>query len=86
MRIDEETGQLLRELWAIVEPKLPTILDGFYRHVTSEPKLAALVGSNIPRLKAAQGGHWAKLFAGTFDPAYMDGVRTIGLVHNKIGL
>ena len=86
MRIDEETGRMLRELWVIVEPKLPTILDGFYRHVTSEPKLAALIGNGIPRLKAAQGGHWAKLFTGTFDAAYMDGVRTIGLVHNKIGL
>jgi hypothetical protein len=41
MRIDEETGRMLRELWVIVEPKLPTILDGFYRHVTSEPNLAA---------------------------------------------
>lgn len=86
MRIDDETGTMLRELWVIVEPKLPTILDGFYRHVTSEPKLAALIGNGIPRLKAAQGGHWAKLFTGTFDAAYMDGVRTIGLVHNKIGL
>ena len=86
MRIDKETGPLLRELWTIVEPKLPMILDGFYRHVTSEPRLAALVGNDVPRLTAAQGSHWAKLFSGTFDAAYMDGVRTIGLVHNRIGL
>ncbi len=86
MRISEETGVLLREFWKVVEPKLPQILEGFYRHVTGEPQLAALVGSNVPRLKAAQGGHWAKLFAGNFDASYMDGVRTIGLVHNRIGL
>jgi methyl-accepting chemotaxis protein len=86
MRIDGETGALLREFWKIVEPALPTILDGFYRHVTSEPRLARLLGTQIPRLKTAQGTHWGRLFNGRFDEAYINGVRTIGLVHNKIGL
>ena len=86
MRIDGETGALLREFWKVVEPALPTILDGFYRHVTSEPRLARLLGTQIPRLKVAQGTHWGRLFNGRFDDAYINGVRTIGLVHNKIGL
>lgn len=86
MRIDAETGELLREFWKIAKPALPQILDGFYQHVTSEPKLAMLVGSDIPRLKSAQGSHWERLFNGRFDCAYMDGVRRIGLMHNKIGL
>ena len=86
MRINDETSALLREFWKVVEPNLPQILEGFYRHVTSESKLAVMVGNNIPRLKSAQGGHWAKLFSGTFDASYMNGVRTIGHVHNKIGL
>ena len=86
MRIDAETGDLLREFWKIAEPALPEILEGFYRHVTGEPKLASLIGSDIPRLKSAQGSHWARLFNGRFDREYMDGVRKIGLIHNKIGL
>jgi len=86
MRINEETSSLLREFWKAVEPALPTILETFYRHVTSEPKLAQMVGNDIPRLKAAQGSHWARLFNGRFDEAYIHGVRTIGLIHNKIGL
>jgi hypothetical protein len=40
----------------------------------------------MPRLKKAQGTHWARLFNGRFDWDYMQGVRAIGLVHNKIGL
>ncbi len=86
MRIDPETGEMLREFWKVVEKALPEILEGFYGHVTKEPQLARLIGENLPRLKKAQGTHWARLFNGRFDRDYMQGVRAIGLVHNKIGL
>ncbi|WP_312015491.1 globin-coupled sensor protein [Bradyrhizobium manausense] len=86
MGITPRTGELLREFWTIAEPTVPKILDGFYRHVTSEPKLASMIGKDIPRLKTAQGTHWARLFNGRFDDEYLHGVRAIGLVHNKIGL
>ncbi|SFJ45138.1 globin-coupled sensor protein [Bradyrhizobium sp. Gha] len=86
MGITSRSGELLREFWVIAEPAVPCILDGFYRHVTSEPQLAALIGSDIPRLKTAQGTHWARLFNGRFDDEYLKGVRAIGMVHNKIGL
>lgn len=86
MRITPETSELLREFWKVIEPKLPQILEGFYRHVSAEPKLAAMLGSDIPRLKKVQGSHWARLFDGSFDADYMRGVRTIGQIHNKIGL
>ena len=76
----------LREFWKIAEPALPGILDGFYRHVTKAPQLSSLIGNDIPRLKAAQGSHWARLFNGRFDHEYMKGVRAIGMVHSKIGL
>jgi methyl-accepting chemotaxis protein len=86
MRIDASTGELLRGFWRVVEPALPGILEGFYRHVISEPRLARMIGNDIPRLSAAQGAHWSRLFNGRFDHEYMQGVRTIGLIHNKIGL
>jgi len=86
MRISNDTGIYLREFWKIVEPELPAILDAFYRHVSAEPNLARMIGNDIPRLKTAQGSHWARLFNGHFDDAYIHGVRTIGLIHNKIGL
>ena len=86
MRIDTKTGELLREFWKVVEPALPKILEGFYQHVTREAQLARMIGNDIPRLKAAQGSHWGRLFNGRFDHEYMQGVRTIGLIHNKIGL
>src|SRR5262249_16820595 len=45
-----------------------------------------MIGNDIPRLKQAQGTHWGRLFDGRFDEAYIQGVRRIGMVHNKIGL
>lgn len=86
MRIDARTGQLLRAFWTVVEPELPKLLADFYQHITEEPQLARLVGSDVPRLKTAQGKHWARLFNGRFDGDYMQGVRTIGQIHFKIGL
>ena len=86
MRVGTETGELLCEFWSVAEPALPAILDEFYRHVLSEPQLAALIGDDMRRLKTAQSSHWARLFNGRFDHDYTRGVRMIGLMHNKIGL
>ena len=86
MQINDESRRVLKDLWKFVEPALPTILEGFYRHVTAIPHLAKMLGNDIPRLKKAQGSHWERLFSGRFDDAYFNGVRAIGLVHNKIGL
>ena len=86
MSIDGETSRLLAAFWPSVETALPVLLDDFYRHVTAVPALAKLLGSDIQRLKRAQGSHWERLFSGRFDDAYFSGVNAIGLVHNKIGL
>ncbi len=86
MRINPQTGELLREFLKVLEPALPNILDGFYGHVRREPELARMIGDDVPRLKLAQSSHWRRLFDGRFDEQYIHSVRAIGLVHNKIGL
>ena len=86
LRIDQKTGAALREFWPGVEKALPEILKGFYAHLTRNPALAKLVGNQMERLQGAQSAHWARMFDGHFDGAYIQGVRTIGLVHNRIGL
>ena len=86
MGITDETRRFLGEFWKIVEPQLPDVLDGFYNHVAAVPALAKMVGHETPRLKKAQTAHWERLFSGRFDEAYFNGVKTIGLIYNKIGL
>lgn len=86
MRIDASTSETLRRFWTIAEPRFPGILDAFYAHITTEPEIAKLLGDATPRLKRAQGDHWARLFSGQFDETYMRGLQTVGRVHNRIGL
>ena len=86
VEITAESVALLQEAWVVIEKALPVVLDGFYRHVSSEPQLAQRIGDQAPRLKRAQESHWSRLFRGRFDDEYIQGVRAIGLVHNKIGL
>ena len=85
-QVTEKTVRNLRELWSVVQPHLPSILDGFYAHIGSEPNLARLVGNQASHLKQAQGAHWQRLFSGSFDTAYFEGIHRIGLAHKKIGL
>jgi methyl-accepting chemotaxis protein len=51
-----------------------------------QPQLSKLIGTQQSRLVAAQMQHWGRLFSGSFDESYVEGIRRIGLVHNKIGL
>ena len=86
MRIGAGDVQLLQRFWQIVEPKLPDILDDFYRHVATESRLQAMLGDKVPHLKQAQTVHWRRLFTSGLDGAYYDGVHAIGLMHQRIGL
>jgi len=86
LRIDETTIAELRAFWPRLEPELPRVLDGFYRHVMGIPTLAAMLGGRTETLKAAQGSHWRRLFTDGFDRGYVESARTIGLAHNRIGL
>jgi methyl-accepting chemotaxis protein len=84
--LDTDACQLLAAFWPTIEPRLPEIIEGFYRHLVTIPRLKQMVGEQIPRLKQAQASHWRRLFSGRFDAEYFNGVQTIGNVHHKIGL
>jgi ABC-type transporter Mla subunit MlaD len=84
--LDTDACQLLAAFWPTIEPRLPEIIEGFYRHLMAIPQLKQMVGEQIPRLKQAQASHWRRLFSGRFDAEYVKGVQTIGRVHHKIGL
>nr|WP_294546099.1 globin-coupled sensor protein [uncultured Rhodopila sp.] len=86
LQITPETGRTLSGFWPHVQAGLPEILDGFYRHAGTEPHLAKMMGNQTARLKGVQGTHWERLFSGRFDDAYFESVRTVGLVHARIGL
>ena len=86
--ITPDTQSAMREVWPLIQPALPDILQDFYVHVTAIPALAEKIGGegNITRLKAAQSKHWAGLFGGNFDAGYFDRCHVIGMTHFRIKL
>lgn len=84
--ITAEDRAAMPKLWVRIEPHLGGILDRFYVHVGTIPHLAALVGTNKPRLVAAQTAHWKRLFSGCFDDEYFSSSVRIGMAHCRIGL
>ncbi|MBL8570449.1 MAG: globin-coupled sensor protein [Phreatobacter sp.] len=84
--IDEATTHALRLAWVDIKDDLPRILTNFYAHLGAVPNLAQMIGSQQGRLVGAQTKHWERLFSGSFDNIYEEGVRRIGLTHHRIGL
>ncbi len=88
LQIDAETQTLARKLKTFLVPALPSILAGFYRHISSIANLQNMVGdeANIAQLKELQTRHWQSLFEAKFEPDYMHQVTRIGQTHMRIGL
>ncbi|TYC50401.1 chemotaxis protein [Rhodobacterales bacterium] len=84
--VDEKTISTLKKLWPIIKPALDDVLQDFYEHLKTSPKLSALVGEMQPQLVSAQKSHWDKLFNSGFDQDYKASINRIGHVHCNIGL
>lgn len=85
-RITSNDIDELRAVWKQLLPELPVILNAFYAHVRSEPKLSAMIGDQADRLKQAQTSHWQTLFNAGFTPDYFENALKIGRTHHRIGL
>jgi hypothetical protein len=84
--LDADMLAQLPNVWRDIEGALPSLLDGFYRHLKAVPHLAAMIGDQQPRLVGAQTKHWQRLFSGRFDDSYEASARRISLTHHRIGL
>ncbi|WP_404383023.1 protoglobin domain-containing protein [Caenispirillum salinarum] len=87
--IDERTRELLREVRPLLEPHVDAILDGFYRHLSSERELMTLFGgqASLAHAREMQRRHWMEnVFSGEFGDGYMKQVTIIGRVHERVGL
>jgi hypothetical protein len=49
-----------------------------------QPQLSKLIGTQQSRLVSAQLQHWGRLFSGSFDTAYVEGIHRIGLIHMEV--
>ncbi|HEY8287843.1 MAG TPA: protoglobin domain-containing protein [Acetobacteraceae bacterium] len=87
-RLDPATCNVLRRLWPMIEPALPSILDRMYAHMTKVPELKRLFASTdmITGARQRQEQHWKRLFSGAFDADYAASIKRIVVTHARIGL
>ena len=88
IELSQSDRKLLKQFFPLVEAALPQILDRFYSKVEKYPHLASMFVSAERRSRAsgAQAEHWKRMFTAGDQPEYLDSVRRIGEVHNRLGL
>lgn len=85
----EAHAALLRELGTTMVPLAPEIALAFYDYLGRDKELAEIlyaVSGRVERLYSTFARWYADLFSGTYDRAYAEGRRRIGLVHARLGV
>jgi methyl-accepting chemotaxis protein len=87
-RIDADTIALLRENSPFLIAELDQTLEGFYRHVVTDPEARKFFSSSdsVRHAKDMQLRHWKVILAGAFNEDYEQSVRKIGMAHHRLGL
>lgn len=78
--------QSLVDAWALVSPRMPQILDGFYRSRIVSGQKWRMKGLSLERLKASQFSYWEMLFSGVLDERYRARVRWVAARHFQAGV
>ncbi len=86
--IREDDVKLLGIIRPVIEKELPRLVSVFYDHMRGWPSLTQMFNGEkgMSSAAGAQVSHWKRLFSGSFDDAYFESVRRIGLIHSRIGL
>ena len=88
LRVDAEQLALLKEVRLIIEQDAEEIVRNFYAHVTTLPRLKAIIDrfSNVEALKITMKKYLLSLCPNKLDEEFIKWRVTIGEVHNRINL
>ncbi len=86
--LDDKARQTLRSLGPFIAAEIEPALTLFYTKLAATPQVRTFFrdDGHMATAKGAQGRHWDIIAKGQFDQAYVNGVRTIGQTHARIGL
>lgn len=78
----------LRLFKPILEANIDEILDRFYSSLATHPEIISKFqgAEGMRRDRELQASHWLKMFDGTFDQQYIDGIHQICMMRERIGL
>lgn len=87
-KIDDTVSGVLRSNANFVMAELPTILDGFYAHMSERPEARRFFKdrAHMEHAKEMQLRHWRIILDARFDAAYEASVTKIGRTHFRLGL
>jgi len=86
--LDPKARGVLQSLQPFVRAEIQPALTVFYRRLAATPQVRKFFRDDrhMASAQASQGRHWGVIAEGKFDDAYVNGVRTIGQTHARIGL
>lgn len=86
--LTERDREALRLVKPILEASIDAILDRFYSSLATHPEIISKFQGTegIRHDRELQASHWLKMFDGTFDQQYIDGIHQIGIMRERIGL
>ncbi|MYN24979.1 putative bifunctional diguanylate cyclase/phosphodiesterase [Duganella levis] len=88
LEVTAEDVRLLREIHPLLQPRLPEVIAGFYRHLQTMPVLRILLKDPVvlDRLYHLQAAYFRSLTAGDYGIDYVRHRLRVGLAHQRIGL
>jgi len=88
MKLDGAARDAIRSLRPLIQEEIKPALDAFYAQVRNFPETRKHFSSDSHMAAAAdrQRHHWDIIASGDYGESYVNGVRTIGQVHARIGL
>lgn len=88
-RLGSDEARDLRILEKLIGPKLPWVIDEFYKHIEKYPDAVQIIhaaGSSVEKLKKTNPAYFAELFRAEFDEKYFESRLIVGQIHAHIGL
>lgn len=86
LELDERQIAASRAAWAVIEPRMPELIDRFYDHLFSSDFTHVFFGKDVSAIKRAQIRYWRGLFSGAFDSNYNQHVSKVGEKHQAAGV
>lgn len=85
---DEVSRRRLLSLKPLIEREAGAGVDTFYRHVRADSSAQAMFSDErqFAQARDRQVGHWKDISEATFDAAYFQTVRRVGLGHAQMGV
>ncbi|MCB9944102.1 MAG: GGDEF domain-containing protein [Geminicoccaceae bacterium] len=86
--LDDRDTRILREARQRLKPHVDEVVDRFYKHQLSVPRVDLIIGDSdtLARLRSVLRRYVNEIFEGIFDIAYVNSRLRIGKIHHRLNV